>query len=127
MRKEKEMSLVCKTLVLIENSVALKLVAKAFPHPKYELEFADTPEEASARAISGKMDLFIVDSQYADDPKIDSLKSCMPILFVEPEYVQAAAEDGDSAEESDRVRSAAEKLLRKNYINWIVDALEYSS
>lgn len=121
------MSLVCKTLVLIENSVALKLVAKAFPHPKYELEFADTPEEASARAISGKMDLFIVDSQYADDPKIDSLKSCMPILFVEPEYVQAAAEDGDSAEESDRVRSAAEKLLRKNYINWIVDALEYSS
>ena len=51
----------------------------------------------------------------------------MPILFVEPEYVQAAVEEGNTAEESDRVRSAAEKLLRKNYINWIVDALEYSS
>ncbi len=121
------MSLVCKTLVLIENSDTLKLIARAFPHPKYELEFVDTPEEASARAISGKMDLFIVDSMYADDPKIDSLKSCMPILFVQPEYVQTAAGEVDSGDEPDKVRSAAEKLLRKNYINWIVDALEYSS
>ena len=121
------MSLVCRTLVFIENSDTLKLIVRAFPHPKYELEFVDTAEEANARAISGKMDLFIVDSKYADDAKIDSLQSSMPILFVEPEYVQAAVEEGNTAEESDRVRSAAEKLLRKNYINWIVDALEYSS
>jgi hypothetical protein len=121
------MSLVCRTLVFIENSDTLKLIVRAFPHPKYELEFVDTPAEASARAITGRMDLFIVESKYADEPKIDSLKSSMPILFVEPEYVQTAAGDRDSGDEPDRVRSAAEKLLRKNYINWIVDALEYSS
>lgn len=121
------MSLVCKTLVLIDNAEALKLVAQAFPHPKYELEFVDTVDEASARAVARRMDLLIVDSRYADDPKIDSLRSCMPTLFVEPEFVQVTAGESDTAEESDRMRTAAEKILRKNYINWIVDALEYSS
>lgn len=125
--KEKRMSLVCKTLVLIDNAETLKLVAQAFPHPKYELEFIDTLEEASARAISGRMDLFIIDSKFADDSRIDSLRSCMPTLFVEPEYVRTDATGSDTAEESDRMRNAAEKLLRKNYIGWIIDALEYSS
>jgi DNA-binding response OmpR family regulator len=69
-RKETEMSLVCRTLVLIEDARTLKLVAQAFPPPKYELEFADTPEEASARAVSNRMDLFIVDSKYADVMKL---------------------------------------------------------
>ncbi len=121
------MSLVCKTLVLVNNAEALRLVAQAFPHPKYELEFVDTLDEASARAVARRMDLFIVDSKYSNDPKIDSLTSCMPTMFVEPEYVQVTAGEGDAAEETDRMRTAAEKLLRKNYINWIVDALEYSS
>lgn len=125
--RKNEMSLVCKTLVLIDNAETLKLVAQALPHPKYELEFVDTLEEASARAISGRMDLFIVDSKFAEDTRIDSLRNCTPTLFVDPEYVQVAAGESDTAEESDRVRSAAEKLLRKNYINWIIDALEYSS
>lgn len=126
-RKETEMPLVCKTLVLIEDARALKLVARAFPYPKYELEFVDTPEEASARAVSNRMDLFIVDSKHADDPKIESLKCCMPTMFVQPEYVHVGAEEDTIAEESDRMRTAVEKLLRKNYINWIIDALEYSS
>lgn len=121
------MSLVCRTLVLIEDARTLKLVAQAFPPPKYELEFADTPEEASARAVSNRMDLFIVDSKYADDARVDSLRSCMPTMFVEPEYVQVEAGESAFAEESNRMRSAVEKLLRKNYISWIIDALDYSS
>ncbi len=121
------MSLVCKILVLVGGTETLKLVAQAFPHPKYELEFVDTPEEASARAVSKRMDLFIVDSGFAGHPKIDSLRSYLPTMFIDPEYVNAGASGSTVSEESARVRGAAERLLRKNYINWIIDALEYSS
>jgi hypothetical protein len=121
------MSLVCKTLVFIQNPETLKLVAQAFPHPKYELDFADNIEEASAHAVSSRMDLFIVDSRFAEDEKVDTIRRCVPTLFVEPEYTQAEDEECSPGEESDRMRNAAEKLLRKNYISWIVDALEYSS
>ena len=121
------MSLVCKTLVLVGGTETLKLVAQAFPPPKYELEFVDTPEEASARAVSSRMDLFIVDSRFADDPRINSIRSYMPTMLMEPEYVRGEGEESSIMEESDRVRTAAERLLRKNYINWIIDALEYSS
>ncbi len=120
------MSLVCKTLVLIESAETLKLVAKAFPHPKYELEFVDTLEEAHTRAISSRMDLFIVDSKFADDQRVDSVRNSMPTMFVESEYVHVGAGGDTTTEEPDRMRDAAEKLLRKNYINWIIDALEYS-
>lgn len=122
-----KMSLVCKTLVLVGGTETLKLVAHAFPPPKYELEFVDTPAEAGARTVSGRMDLFIVDSRFADDPQINSIKSHMPTMFMETEYVRGKGEESTIMEESDRVRTAAEKLLRKNYINWIIDALEYSS
>ncbi len=121
------MSLVCKTLVFLENRETMKIVARAFPHPKYELEFVDTVEAAAAHAVSNRMDLFIVDSKFAGDEKIDSLRRYMPTLFVEPDYTQAAEIESHLDEESDRMRTAAEKLLRKNYIGWIVDALEYSS
>jgi DNA-binding response OmpR family regulator len=121
------MSLICKTLVLVENPETLKIVARAFPHPKYELEFVDTPEEASARALSNRMDLFIVDSGLAGNELIETVRRYMPTLYLEAEYTQIAERDGVLDEESDRMRAVAEKLLRKNYINWIVDALEYAS
>lgn len=122
-----EMSLVCKTLVLVGGAETLRLVAQAFAPPKYELEFVDTPEEANARAVSGRMDLFIVDSRFADDSQINSIRSYMPTMFMETEYVRGQRKESTIMEESDRLRIAAEKLLRKNYINWIIDALEYSS
>ncbi len=105
----------------------MKLVAQAFPPPKYELKFVDSPEEAHAHAVSNRMDLFIVDSRFAGDPQTNSLRSYMPTMFLEAEYVRGEGEESTIEEESDRVRTAAETLLRKNYINWIVDALEYSS
>ncbi len=121
------MSLVCKTLVFIPNPETLKIVAQAFPHPKYELEFADNIEEATAHAVSSRMDLFIVDSRFAEDQKVDTIRRCVPTLFVEPEFTQADNGECSPDEESYRMRKAAERLLRKNYISWIIDALEYSS
>lgn len=121
------MSLVCKTLVFVKNPETLKIITQAFPHPKYELEFVDNPGEAAAQAVSSRMDLFIVDSRFADEEKIDDIRRCVPTLFVEPEYIQAEDRECSPGEESNKMRNAAEKLLRKNYISWIIDALEYSS
>lgn len=121
------MSLVCKTLVFIRNPETLKIVARALPQPKYELEFVDNIGEAATHVVSSRMDLFIVDSRLAEDEKIDNIRRCVPTLLVEPEYMQAGDEVYSPGEESDRMRNAAEKLLRKNYISWIIDALEYSS
>lgn len=125
--RKRKMPLVCKTLVLIENAETLKIVAEAFPHPKYELEFVDSVEEATAHAFSNRLDLFVVDSKSASDEKVISIKRYMPTLVVEPEYVRVGGGEYDNYEEVDRIRNAAQKLLRKNYINWIIDVLEYSS
>lgn len=122
-----EMSLVCRTLVFIPHPETLKIVAQAFPNSKYELEFVNNVEEATAHAVSSRMDLFIVDARFAEDDKVDNIRRCVPTLFVEPEYMQAKDGECSPGEESDRMRNAAEKLLRKNYIGWIIDALEYSS
>lgn len=121
------MSLVCKTLVFMESPELLKIVTHAFPHPKYELEFADNLEEATARAFSNHIDMFIVDSKYADDTKVNSIRHHVPTLVVEPEFIHVGGDDPDTFKEATRMKTAAEKLLRKNYINWIIDALEYSS
>lgn len=120
------MSLVCRTLVFIKNPEALRLVAAALPQPKYELEFVNDVEEATAHVVSNRMDMFIVDSIYADDERVASLRQYVPTLFVEPDYKQVARKESVLYEESNRMRNAAEKLLRKNYIDWIIDALEYS-
>lgn len=120
------MSIVCKTLVLIENAEMLRIVVQALPHPKYELEFADSLEEATAHAFPNRVDLFIIDSKFADDEKVISIERYIPTLIVEPEYTSVGGEELDTYEEVDRIKTAAEKLLRKNYINWIIDALEYS-
>ncbi|MCL4539778.1 MAG: hypothetical protein M1378_09330 [Bacteroidetes bacterium] len=121
------MSLVCKTLVYVESSEILKIVAQSVPHPKYELEFVDNIEEATARAFSNHIDMFIVDSRFADDEKVNSIRHHVPTLVVEPEYTQVGGDEPDTFKEATRMKTAAEKLLRKNYINWIIDALEYSS
>jgi len=121
------MSLVCKTLVLVENVETLKVVATAFPHPKYELEFVDNFEEVHAHTSSNRPDMFIVDSKFAGDERLTSIKHSFPTLVVEPEYVSNQVKEINEFDEASRIRSAAEKLLRKNYINWIIDALEYSS
>ncbi len=104
-----------------------KIVAEAFPHPKYELEFVDNLEEATARAFSNQTDMFIVDSKFSSDEKVNSIRHHIPTLLVEQEYIHDGSEETDAFREADRMKTAAEKLLRKNYINWIIDALEYSS
>ena len=121
------MSLVCKTLVLVESPETQRIVAHAFPHPKYELEFVSDSGEASAHASSTRMDLFIVDTKFAEDERLKNVKRSVPTLVVQPEYIKPVAEESDPYEEADKVRVAAQKLLRRNYINWIIDALEYTS
>ena len=121
------MSLVCKTLVFVEDPEVLKVVAQAFPRPKYELEYVDSLEEAAARAFSNQTDMFIVDSRYSEDVKVNSIRHHVPTLVVEPDFAQIIGDDPDTFRKATRMKSAAEKLLRKNYINWIIDALEYSS
>ena len=120
------MSLVCRTLVLIENDDTLKVVAAAFPHPKYELEFVDNPGEAAELAFSNRIDLFVVDSKFANDEDVISIRRNLPTLIVKPECVHVRTDGFDAYEEAGRIRSSAQKLLRKNYINRIVDALEWS-
>ncbi len=121
------MSIVCRTLVLIDDEETLRVVAQAFPHPKYELEFVESVEEASAHAVSDRMDLFIADSKFADDERVGTIRHGVPTLFIEPEYVKDEPADPEGGDGSEKIRVAAERLLRKNYINWIIDALEYSS
>ncbi len=120
------MSLVCRTLVLIESEEALRVVAAAFPHSKYELEFVSNPGEAAALASSNRIDLFIVDSKFANEEEVISIRRNLPTLIVKPECVHVHTEGFDAYEEAGRIRSSVQKLLRKNYINWIVDALECS-
>lgn len=120
------MSLVCRTLVLIENVEILRVVVEAFPHPKYELEFVDSPDDAAAHAFTNRIDLFVVDSKFASDKEVISIRHNLPTLILKPECVHDNTEGFDAYEEAGRIRSSAQKLLRKNYINWIVDALEYS-
>ncbi len=126
------MPIVCKTLVYVERPETMRIISAAFPRPKFELEFVGN--------LSGvippinDVDLFIVDSKLLNDRKIASIKHHLPTVVIEPEYVSsrsvvslACGEESDPTEESEKIRNAAEKLLRKNYFNWIIDALEYTS
>ncbi len=131
------MSLVCKTLVLVESTGLLRMVARAFPAPKYELEFVDNLDEAIAHTSREHTDMFVVDSKFASDDGIGSIKRSIPTMIVEQEYLEGGNSSGssnpgesdgfDMFEEADKMKVAADKLLRKNYINWVVNALEYSS
>ena len=126
------MPIVCRTLVYVERPETMKIVSAAFPRPKFELEFVGN--------LSGvvppinHIDLFIVDSRLLSDKRVASIKHHLPTIIIEPEYVNtprtvslACGEESDPTEESEKIRNAAEKLLRKNYFNWIIDALEYTS
>lgn len=117
------MSLFCKTLVLIENPDVIRVVAEAFPHPKYELEFAENLEDAASLAFSSGVDLFIVDSANAKSEKLVSIKNSFPTLIVEPEFIQGGVSK-DFNTEVNRLRGVAQQLLRKSYIDWIIDTLE---
>jgi len=130
------MSLVCKTLVLVEGNEILKMILEAFPPPKYEMEFVDSFAEAVAHASSDHIDMFIVDSKFTDSQEMDFFKRNIPTMIVEQEYVErVSATDGsdslddvgfDRFEEINKLKSAADGVLRKHYINWIANALEYS-
>jgi len=121
------MALVCRILVLVESDWAERLISEAFPLPKYELEIVRSADEAVARDRAARIDLLIVDSALISDKRVNLLRQSVPTLMIEPEYVRMDQEMSEAYEDVDRVRTAAEKLLRKNYFNWIVDALEYSS
>ncbi len=117
------MSLFCKTLVLIDNPELVRVVAEAFPHPKYELEFAENLDDAASLAFSEYVDLFIVDSANAESEKLAPIRKVLPTLIIEPDIGQSGI-DKDINTEVHRLRGVAQKLLRKHYINWIIDTLE---
>lgn len=111
------------------------MVAEAFPPPQYELEFVDSLDEIMAHASTKHIDMFIVDSKFAGDEKMNLIRRNVPTMIVEQEYVEEAPAKGkpssyestgfDAFEEIGKIKTAADKLLHENYINWIVNALEY--
>jgi len=126
------MSIVCKTLVLVEKPETLKIVTAAFPRPKYELEFIGNLGEAMP--FVNHIDLFVVDSKFLEDKRVAAIRHHLPTVIIEPEFVNvprtvslACGVESDTIKESEKIRIAAERLLRKSYFNWIIDALEYTS
>ena len=126
------MSIFCRTLAFVEKPETVKIVTEAFPRPKYELEFVDELNDTTPAAHH--VDLLVVDSKFINDKKVEAMRHHLPTIIIEPEFIHvsqkrslACGEESDTIEESEKIRVAAEKLLRKNYFNWIIDALEYSS
>ncbi len=133
------MKLVCKTLAFVERPETVKIVTQAFPNPQFELEFVNDSDETIP--LTSRADLFVVDSKFLNDKRVAAIKHHLPTVVIEPEYIHlspcqtaassegslACGEKSDTNKESEKIRIAAEKLLRKNYFNWIIDALEYSS
>lgn len=126
------MSNFCKTLAIIEKPETIKIVASAFSKPKYKLEFVN--EVSDALTTNDHIDLLVVDSKFLNDKKVESIRHHLPTVIIEPEYIQIphkrslpCGDESDHSEQSEKIRIAAEKLLRKNYFNWIIDALEHSS
>ncbi|HUI31318.1 MAG TPA: hypothetical protein VLX91_14000 [Candidatus Acidoferrales bacterium] len=126
------MSFVCRTLAFVENPETVRIVSEAFQRPKYELEFVGSLNETIP--FTNHIDLLVVDSQFLNDKRVATVRHHLPTLVIDPEYIQigntklsACGEESEPNVESEKVRIAAEKLLRKNYFNWIIDALEYSS
>ena len=126
------MPIVCRTLVYVERPETIKIVSAAFPRPKFELEFVGSL--SGVIPPTNHIDLFIVDAKLLNDKRIASIKHHLPTIVIEPEYVNSprtvslvCGEESDPIEESEKIRSAADRLLRKNYFNWIIDALEYTS
>ena len=128
------MSLVCKTLVLVESPQVLKMIAEAFPPSRYDLEFVDDLEGAVERISSKHVDMVIIDSKFTCGEEMNSIKRAIPTMIVEQDYVEENFDANklspsggvfDTFEEVAKIKTAGDKLLRKNYINWIVNALEY--
>ena len=129
---EKKMSIVCKTLAFVEKAETMKIVTEAFPRPRYELEFVDRLDEAIP--LTNHVDLLVVDSKFLSDKRVATIRHHLPTIIIEPEYTHvrhtgstALGGESNTGEESERIRIAAERLLRKSYFNWIIDALEYTS
>ncbi|HEY9167759.1 MAG TPA: hypothetical protein VIS48_16520 [Candidatus Kryptonia bacterium] len=121
------MSLVCKTLVLIEDEPTLEVVRAAFRQPKYELHFVSSLDEATSCILALRMDLFIVDARMQKEERIKSIVDKLPTLIIEADHVQKCHGLDTSGDEVNKIRMAAGRLLRKNYFDWILDALEYTS
>ncbi len=126
------MPIVCRTLVYVEKPETMKIIGDALSGPKYELEFLDRTGDEVPKL--NRVDLFIVDSKLLRDKRVVAIKHHIPTVIIEPQYVDspktvspACGGVSDPFEESEKIRNAAEKMLRKNYFNWIIDALEYSS
>ena len=110
----------------------MRIVAEAFPRPRFNLEFADTLDESAP--LTNRIDLLVIDSAFLNDKRVEAVRHHLPTVIIEPEYIHAqlagspvCGEESETNEESERIRNAAEKLLRKSYFNWIIDALEYTS
>ena len=125
------MSFVCRTLAFVERRETKEIVAGAFARPKYELEFVDNLNEGIP--ITNHSDLFVVESQFLNDERVATIKHHLPTVIVDAECIRVMQRpvtyggEGSTIQESEKIRIAAEKLLRKSYFNWLVDALEYTS
>jgi len=119
------MLIVCKTLVLVERKETARIVSKALEPPKFETIFASTPLEAKSFLESNTFDLFVVSASFRNDNTVHNLASGVPTLYVEASYVSEDQVDLSPMEEAAKIKTSAERLLRKNYINWVVYALEY--
>jgi hypothetical protein len=125
------MSNVCRTLVVAEEPEVVEVVSKALPASKFDLRFVHAVEDVDQ--FEEAVDLLVVDSEFLEDRKIEAMKRRLPTVVVDsgfahfpPNEFVACGEESDLKKESKKVRIAAERLLRKIYFNWIVDALEYS-
>jgi hypothetical protein len=127
-RPEKEMSIACRTLVFVEKPELMQIVARALPLPNYELEFIQSIEETDH--LADRVELLVVDSKFLEDKKIAEMRRHIPTVVIESEILRvptresvACGDESDPKEESERIRNTAEKLLRKDYFDRIIDAL----
>lgn len=121
------MIIVCKTLVLLEGKEIARIVSKALEPPKFETFYAWTPAEAQSFLKSNTVDLFVVSTSFRNENKVRNISGEVPTLYIEPDYVGEGNSDLNQIEEAAKIKTSAERLLRKNYINWVVDALEYEN
>ncbi|MGC8594287.1 MAG: hypothetical protein ACP5US_04190 [Candidatus Kryptoniota bacterium] len=121
------MLIVCKTLVLVERKETAEIVSKALELPKFETVFTWSPMEARLFLEANPVDLFVVSASFRNNCTVRDLASGIPTLYIEASYIPLNQSNWSTTEEAARVKASAERLLRKNYINWVVDALEYTN
>jgi hypothetical protein len=124
------MPFVCKVLVLEDNAEALKMIAEAFVHPRYELEFAHDLDEAISQVLLKWTDILVVDSEFIGESKMEPILKTIPTVIVERESVSLRdnqIEEFDRSMEIEKVKTAAKVLLRKNHINWMIEELGSST